>query len=685
MRCFGQCADALQQKSVDPTKHVCYTQGMVLGVDDFNQEFAYLTNRDQWLSRDLIGYGTVSGLAVAVENEATGPRVAVSAGVAVSPQGELIRVKARQCASLNDWLKKTAVKEQIPNGTFTLPIWVVLCYRDCPTDEVPILGEPCRTEEETTAPSRIADDFQLELRFSPPDQREEDGIRVFIAWLKQIEIAEFSATPDDLKQFVQTIEALIPQTPQETSPPATPLDFLFQSPPSELRIPASEVCEYLRAAFRLWVTRLRPFVQVEWSSDLGCECADCSEERPRNEKCLLLAELQLPLAQVGSDWVIDGTREVIQDESRRPWLLHLRLLQEWMLCGCDCGGKSSETTLAGDVTGPASATEVEGIRQIPVSITGLNDGQVLAYDATANQWSPVDLPDTPDVPEAATQVPRAENVFSVAGTSPALGTSLRYALEDHTHGLPPDPIPPHTANAHSHDNHLLAGDVTGTLNNTRVAGLQGVPISGNPLGSAQNGFVLKFNSSAREWQAARDETGAGTTYDATTGLLLFRQVAAGQVRSSDFIPHELPVSLVLIQLGIELDSPVVFSDDTDTFFPAFKIDTPAMVGEFTPARPDVFRVRIRDMRNTGEPRDWLVRWWALPITREVPQMEVGPNSEFPRDLVLNRLRFSTNTNGLTLTQVASDLNITQDEARTMLTQLKDEGLVRTSGNRFLPQ
>src|SRR5437763_106871 len=46
----------------DPSKHVNYTLGMVLGVDDFTQEFAYLSGRDQRLARDLLGYGTVSGL-----------------------------------------------------------------------------------------------------------------------------------------------------------------------------------------------------------------------------------------------------------------------------------------------------------------------------------------------------------------------------------------------------------------------------------------------------------------------------------------------------------------------------------------------------------------------------------------------------------------------------------------------
>ena len=71
----------------DPAKHVNYNVGMVLGVDDFTQEFAYLSGRDQWMARDLIGYGTVRGLKVATEIDSVkGPRVIVDPGVAVSPE-----------------------------------------------------------------------------------------------------------------------------------------------------------------------------------------------------------------------------------------------------------------------------------------------------------------------------------------------------------------------------------------------------------------------------------------------------------------------------------------------------------------------------------------------------------------------------------------------------------------------
>ena len=50
----------------DPSKHVKYQLGTVLGVDDFDQEFHYLAERDRRIVRDLIGYGVISGLHVTV-------------------------------------------------------------------------------------------------------------------------------------------------------------------------------------------------------------------------------------------------------------------------------------------------------------------------------------------------------------------------------------------------------------------------------------------------------------------------------------------------------------------------------------------------------------------------------------------------------------------------------------------
>lgn len=310
----------------DPTKHVNYTLGMVLGVDDFTQEFAYLSGRDQWLARDILGYGTVCGLRVDKENGTNGPQITVSAGVALSPLGQLVRVSPAQCASLNDWL--SANKDEVIDAFGSPPgpvarLYVLLHYRECPTDNQPIPGEPCRTEDEATAPSRIMDDFKLELRLKPPDQREEDAVREFVAWLAQIETTTTGSDSTPLDEFIDAVRGAV-------SMQASPPEPLFGSPPAELKIPVAEACDYLRAAFRIWVTEIRPLVRP----CTPVATARCSEPDANTESELygdiLLAELNIGLT---SDLLVRDLSSIDIIEDNRPFLIHLRMVQEMLHCG----------------------------------------------------------------------------------------------------------------------------------------------------------------------------------------------------------------------------------------------------------------------------------------------------------------------------------------------------------------
>lgn len=518
----------------DPTKHVNYSLGMVLGVDDFTQEFAYLSGRDQWLARDLLGYGTVSGLSVGLEVEATGPQVSVTPGVALSPRGRLIRVAPGQCARLNGWLaahraELLSLLGSPEDNRASLRLFVVLGYRECPTDMIPIPGQPCRSEDETTAASRLADDFSLELRLNAPDQLEEDALRDFVAWLGQVEITD---APDAVVTVAEFEEAIRRAAYLDTAPPSeVPPDFMYGSPPETLRIHTSLAYEHLRAAFRVWVTELRPRWQPRWvGKGQGCSGA-AQGGSPRADDCLLLAELHLRLVRTGSgaDWqVVDDADGVSIHEERRPYLMHLRMVQEWLLGerrvaqeagaghrGWSVEGDSPpqpsivpgfsvtpETTfgltpesgmsldyaradhthgtppppaLAGDVTGDIGATTVERIRSVEVDVTTPNDGQVLTYDGAQNRWSAAD----------AVRPANAVTPETAHGLTPAVGSSLDYARADHTHGTPPPPPPP-----------VLAGDATGPVGATVVARIQGVVV--NPATPA-DGQVLAYDGTLKRW------------------------------------------------------------------------------------------------------------------------------------------------------------------------------------------
>lgn len=331
---YAQFAAAPNVAKPDPSKRVNYTLGMMLGVDDFNQEFAYLSGRDHWIARDALGYGTLCGLRVSLEATTDGPKISVTSGTALSPRGQLIRVCPAQCALLNAWLSANEAEVQKVLSSplaSSIKLYLVLCYRDCPVDLVPIAGEPCRSADDLMAPSRRVDDFRLDLRTTPPAQLEEDAVREFVDWMNQIEITDDPGTFTTLADFEAALRSALVVV---GSPPDPGMIFQFGSPLAGIRIHPSDLCPYMSAAFRIWVTEIRPLFHGAPPS-AGCPCGgDSGSPSPPLDECLLLAEVDVPLVNVGGqNWQVDDVDPVIIDESRRPVLLHTRMLQEWLLCG----------------------------------------------------------------------------------------------------------------------------------------------------------------------------------------------------------------------------------------------------------------------------------------------------------------------------------------------------------------
>jgi len=261
----------------------------------------------------------------------------------------------------------------------------VLCYRNCPTDDVPIAGEPCRSEDKLMAPSRLSDDFVLELRLERPNQREEDAVRDFMAWLKQIHISQVDpSTP--LDQFLQAIRdaASVWLTSPLSSPLSSPPgDFMFGSPPGSLVINLADASEYLRAAFRIWVTELRPRWIERWH---GCAATHIEGDAAGDEDCVLLAQLDVPLLPLSPGTFDIPNEEIPVNQDERPFLVHLRMLQEWMfanmamtvgaLTGSGGGGQFDIVSLKPPAGAPI--TNVDG----PISFD-LKDERIVIANSTA--------------------------------------------------------------------------------------------------------------------------------------------------------------------------------------------------------------------------------------------------------------------------------------------------------------
>jgi hypothetical protein len=311
-----------QNLALDPYKRVCYSQGLVLGVDEFVQEEIYFLEQHRWHNRGLHGYGTVCGLEVQVRDTVSeGPEIFVAPGMALDPQGRRIRVAAAQCARINEWLARFGGELGSPvavGSPDAVTLFLRLCYRECSTDRVPIPSGPCRTEDEASVPSRVLDDFRLELTTSPPDQTEADTVREFARLLRSIEFTD--ADPPTLT--AERLQDLVRALGSPGSPP-TPLPA--GSPDEPLRVSPADAEEYLRAAFRVWVTEVRP--------GLLPDAGNCSGGPPA-EGCVLLAQLSFPVAGGPTGLVVDGDAAAVEvSEAERPFLLHTQLIQELFLGG----------------------------------------------------------------------------------------------------------------------------------------------------------------------------------------------------------------------------------------------------------------------------------------------------------------------------------------------------------------
>jgi hypothetical protein len=378
-----------------------YVLGQVLGVKEFQQEQTYFLHQNRLHNRSLHGYGTVWGLAVQTANTGENLEIQVAPGFALDTQGREVWVDTLQCANFNAWLAATSATapekanwqtlEPIAEDSTTVAVYVTLCYHSCPTGAQPILGNPCRAdtgEEGVIQNTRIRDEFELQLRATPPRQWEEDWVRSIANLLGRIdidpdmsdldgeEIATLTQTLrdglDDPNRIPGMATQFLPQAQAENvlrdlfrywvTHTRPVLDQLHHpvlellekitvddasSAPSEADITAQiavftaaldayEASSQLTAITALTpvtvpgdiVTRYRRAILHHWSRKPMAAC------RVTEDNCVLLAAVQFRLTEGGS--VDETTSEenpeaIAIEDLQRPYLLHTRLIQELVL------------------------------------------------------------------------------------------------------------------------------------------------------------------------------------------------------------------------------------------------------------------------------------------------------------------------------------------------------------------
>src|SRR2546423_5082471 len=161
--------------------------------------------------------------------------------------------------------------------------------------------------------------------------------------------------------------------------------------------------------------------------------------------------------------MLDEGRSIVIDESRRPYLIHLRMLQEWLLCGRR-EARPSDTVPVETTFGQSPAP-----------------GGLETYSRGAHTHGTPTIPGDVVVGAAGRATVVALQNASVVKSSPLADGNV-LTVEGGTWTAKPLPAPP-----------ALAGDVTGPFNGTVVEKLRGVAVE-MPAAPAEPGAgtVLTF-------------------------------------------------------------------------------------------------------------------------------------------------------------------------------------------------
>jgi hypothetical protein len=144
-----------------------YFFGKLMDVPDFEVEQAYMVEKFKRHHARLHGTGVVCGLEVLPHpNPACrDTHVVVSPGTALDCCGQEILVLHEQVLELMSFPAFAALVHEPDDRDHLLRLSI--CYRECATEEVPVLYDECGCEDTRCAPNRILESWRFELEVDP--------------------------------------------------------------------------------------------------------------------------------------------------------------------------------------------------------------------------------------------------------------------------------------------------------------------------------------------------------------------------------------------------------------------------------------------------------------------------------------------------------------------------------------
>ena len=151
-----------------------YFTGKLLVERDFTDEQRYYMDKMLHHHQRLHGWGVVCGLKVKQhENPACWDRfVCIEPGTAIDCCGHEILVREEECIDItqSEAIKKLRKKVSEDDSELQKPHTLQVCirYRECPTEEIPVLYDECGCDDSQCAPNRILESYDIDVMVDPP-------------------------------------------------------------------------------------------------------------------------------------------------------------------------------------------------------------------------------------------------------------------------------------------------------------------------------------------------------------------------------------------------------------------------------------------------------------------------------------------------------------------------------------
>ena len=203
------CAGALTADPCTPAPSGCdvgpftrnhYFTGKLLTERDFTDEQRYVVEKVRHHHQRLHGWGVVCGLEVTPHENPECQRryVYVGPGTAIDGAGREVILPHRECLDLHAFPQLAALLEAAGDDTpdddaETHTLQLCIRYRECPTEDVPVLYDECGCDGAQSAPNRILESVAFEARLDPDPPRVQIGLPE-LEWSRTVGFSQTTAT-----------------------------------------------------------------------------------------------------------------------------------------------------------------------------------------------------------------------------------------------------------------------------------------------------------------------------------------------------------------------------------------------------------------------------------------------------------------------------------------------------------